>query len=302
MEWLPSHLLHHNLANCSAWSQHVKQSIMMIAGIETKSQDEMNKGQREDCIYSEYMNWVEILAAKHPRASVNGWLEYTTGTKTVKVTGAYLYRNFQEGLRVFHNELNKVWTLTIAEGNSGKSKEEVWKRFCYLYSCKREKSEPDATTPDDFDLGKIETLKWIYTYKHQGPPCEFLQIGRHSCHEFLASPKGLALRSTGTKKRRAEKLSRKASREIKARKTKIAVTEAFASRKQMGTLQLGRTQMVNNYLVHAEKVSVCCLLYVCNVRSPNVLFYRRKIDSLNVYSNCSTWRRILLKKNRSSSK
>ena len=81
----------------------------------------------------------------------------------------------------------KVWTLTISEDNSGKSKEEVWKRFCYLLSCKREKLEPSDTTPDDFDLAKIEIQKWIYTYKHQGPACEFLQIGSSSCHDFFTS-------------------------------------------------------------------------------------------------------------------
>ena len=110
----------------------------MVSGIETKSQDEMTKGQREDSIFSEYMNWVEILEAKFPNAAINSWLEYTTGTKTIKVTGAYLYRNFQEGLRVFHNELNKIWSTAISAGNSGKSREEVWQRFCYLVACTRD--------------------------------------------------------------------------------------------------------------------------------------------------------------------
>ena len=104
MEWMPSHLLHHSLPNCPSSSQHAKQSIMMIAEIETKSKEEMNKGQREDCIFFEHMDRVEISAAKYPRAAVNGCLEYTTGTKTVKVTGSYIYHNFQEGIRVFHNE------------------------------------------------------------------------------------------------------------------------------------------------------------------------------------------------------
>ena len=73
------------------------------------------------------------------------------------------------------------------------------------------------------------------------------------------------MRTTGTKKRKSAKLSRKISREIKARKTKTAVTEAFASRKQVGTLELGRTQSVNNYLIHAEKVCVCVCLLACSL-------------------------------------
>lgn len=237
---------------------------MMIAGIETKSQEEMNKGQREDFVYSEYMNWVEIVAAKYPRAAINGWLEFTTGTRTVKVTGAYIYRNFQEGLRIFHNEFNKIWIRAISEGTSGKSKEETWKRFLYLLACEREKKEADPATPEDFNVKKYETKKWVLTYKHQGPPCEYLGVGACTCHEFLASPKGLSMRSTGQKKRKSGGLSRTTHRELKARKTKEAINEAYTDRKTLNALQLGRTQSINNYLRHAAKVCVAICALVSN--------------------------------------
>ena len=256
MEWLPTHLMHHSLPNCASLSQHVKQAIMIIAGIETKSQEEMNKGQREDFAYSEYMNWVEIVASKYPHAAINGWLEFTTGKRTQKVTGAYIYRNFQEGLRIFHNEFNKIWGRAISEGTSGKAKQETWQRFLYLLACEREQKEAEPTTPDDFNVKKFETKKWVLAYKHQGPPCEYLGVGAHTCHEFLANPKGLAMRSTGQKKRKSAGLSRSTHRELKARKTKQAVTEAYANRKTVNALDLGRTQSINNYLRQAEKVCV----------------------------------------------
>ena len=90
MEWMPEHLMDVKLKNSSMWSQHVKQLIMLTAGIETKSQEEMNKGQREDFILSEYNNWCDILGQKHPNAPVLRWLKFTTGTRTTRIGGGYL--------------------------------------------------------------------------------------------------------------------------------------------------------------------------------------------------------------------
>ena len=125
MEWMPEHLMDVKLKNSSMWSQHVKQLIMLTAGIETKSQEEMNKGQREDFILSEYNNWCDILGQKHPNAPVLRWLKFTTGTRTARIDGGYLFHNFQEGLRIFHNEFNRVWDTVLQEGTSGKSKEYI---------------------------------------------------------------------------------------------------------------------------------------------------------------------------------
>ena len=138
MAWIPERLMTKTLGNGKdkMWAQHIKQFLMLRCGIETKSQEEMDKGGREIFIMNEYNRWVEILISKYPDAAVHPWLRFTTGTRTIKIDGKYLYRNFQEGLRVFHRDFNTTWEETLKEGVSGKSKEEVWCRFCYLYWCK----------------------------------------------------------------------------------------------------------------------------------------------------------------------
>ena len=70
-----------------------------------------------------------------------------------------------------------IWEQTLAEGTSGKAKEEMWKRFCYLLNCKRSDSKPEEITPKDFDWEKTEKQKWMYVFKWMGPPCEFLELG-----------------------------------------------------------------------------------------------------------------------------
>ena len=215
MEWMPGSLLLPSLRNVAAWAQHVKQIIMLTAGIETKSQEEMTKATREHFMLQEYNNWRAILAQKYPNASVLPYLEYTTGTKTAKVNGAYLYRNFQEGLRMFHNRFNGVWAAVLKEGISGKSKCEIWTRFCCVYHCAKTGEEKEESTPANFYWQKIERQKWVYAYKHAGPCCELLELGTGVCHEFLSSPDGLALRGTGSAKRKADKLGRAVHRETK---------------------------------------------------------------------------------------
>ena len=85
----------------------------------------MDKGGRENYIMTEYSRWLEILMAKFPDATVHPWLKFTTGTRTTKIDGKYLYRNFQEGLRIYHRDFNTTWEAVLKEGISGKSKEEV---------------------------------------------------------------------------------------------------------------------------------------------------------------------------------
>ena len=136
----------------------------------------------------------------------------------------------------------------MKEGISGKSKEEVWGRFCYIASCAKAKVECEETTPADFDYRKFEQKKWVYSYKYRGPPCEFLELGTASCHEFLHSPKGLASRPTDNKVRKAQQLGRKHHREKKARKTREALTQAAATRQQVSTHALGRSQSIQNLM------------------------------------------------------
>ena len=54
MAWLPEQLMTKTLTNVKMWAQHVKQFLMLICGIGTKSQEDMNKGGREHFITSEY--------------------------------------------------------------------------------------------------------------------------------------------------------------------------------------------------------------------------------------------------------
>ena len=205
MAWLPEQLMMKTLTNVKMWAQHVKQFLVLICGIETKSQEDMDKGGREHFITSEYNRWVEILAAKFPDAAVHPWLEFTTGTRSKKINGAYLFRNFQEGLRVFHRDLNVVWAAVLKEGISVKSKKEVWARFCYLLWCKiNGDTSPDDVTPVDFDYSSVEKKKWVYAFKYLGPCCEFLELGEYSCHEFLSSPVEVGSRSTSQDKRKAK--------------------------------------------------------------------------------------------------
>ena len=220
---------------------------MLTTGIETKRQKDMNKGELQHFMHEEYKNWIDICEQKFPNAAVQGWLEFTTGTRSAKVNGAYLYRNFTEGLRVFHKCV-PLWTQTLAEGSSGKAKEEIWKRFCYLLNCSRLLIEPEEATPKDFDWEKIEKQKWMYAFKWMGPPCEFLELGDKKCHEFLANPTEVSKRGTGTKERNKQQLSRKHSREKAAQRTRLAAAKASATKKQLTDLEIARTQTVHNQM------------------------------------------------------
>ena len=97
-----------------------------------------------------------------------------------------------------------MWALVLSEGISGKSKEEVWTRFCYLLWCKMNSLEADEVTPHDFDYKKVEQKKWVLSFKYMGPCCEFLELGTGTCHEFLANPVELGSRGTSTEKRKSK--------------------------------------------------------------------------------------------------
>ena len=92
-------------------------------------------------------------------------------------------------------------------------------RFLYELNCHFAKTKPDDTTPDIFVSGRVEKMKWVTAYKYHGPPCELLELGTCECHEYLAVATEIKKRGgTGTKKRKAQKLSRAAARLAKAKK------------------------------------------------------------------------------------
>ena len=202
MAWIPQQLMTKSLKNPTGWAQIIKQFIVLVAGIETKSQEEMDKGCRENHVMIEYSRWVEIMNAKYPDAAVLPWLMFTTGTRNQRINGKYLYRMFQDGLRIFHRDLNTTWALVLKEGTSGKSKEEIWARFCYLFLCKSKQEDPDDVTPADFPWKRVELRKWLFAFKYMGPCCELLELGEGHCHEFLANPSSLGERTTSGEKRK----------------------------------------------------------------------------------------------------
>ena len=204
MAWIPQQLMTKELSHEKMWAQHIKQFIALTAGIETKSQEEMDKGTRESHILQEFSRWIEIINEKFPRAAVLPWLSFTTGTRSTRINGKWLYRNFQEGLRIFHRDFNTVWEAVLKEGISGKSKEEIWCRFCYLLFCKNKDEDPDNVTPEDFLWKRVEQRKWVFAFKYMGPCCELLELGECECHEFLANPKQLSTRNTTSEKRKAK--------------------------------------------------------------------------------------------------
>ena len=255
MEWLPKHLLSTDMKDATSWAQHVKQFIILTAGIETKRQDQMNKKSRCDFVLAEYEKWTDFIEQKYPDAAVLPFLNFTTGNQTTRVDGKHLYRNFSEGLRVFHNDRNPIWKRVINGQTSGKSIEELWRFFCYLYWChsRKPKLEPEEWTPKGFDVGKIEKMKWVSAYKFLGPPCEKFRHDSEKCHEFLASPVGLAGRNTNTKKRKKELLSRKAYRDAKSKRTHDAVASAYATQHEVSAISLGRMQTVHNNIRLQQK-------------------------------------------------
>ena len=56
--------------------------IMLTTGNETKRQNDMNKGESQHFMHEEYKNWIDIYEQKFPNAVVQGWLEFTTGTRS----------------------------------------------------------------------------------------------------------------------------------------------------------------------------------------------------------------------------
>ena len=66
-------------------------------------------------IHKKYKDWCAILRQKHPEAAIHAYMGHTTGKRATSIDGIYLYRNYQEGLRIFHNEWNPLW----AEINAG---------------------------------------------------------------------------------------------------------------------------------------------------------------------------------------
>jgi len=134
---LPPRLMEKDLRFCSSWAQQVKQMAIIMAGIETKRQGDMSKGERACFIAQEYGGWCKTLKTKYPDASVNRFMAFTTGKCTTSIDGAYLYRNFQEGLRIFHNEWNSLWAEILAGQISTKDRRKYGHIFYTAFGVRR---------------------------------------------------------------------------------------------------------------------------------------------------------------------
>ena len=119
LEWLPRWLMTENIKNQSAIAQRVKHMLILLAGVETKRQNTMSKSDREHFIFESYERWCQLLRTRYPKAVIHGYMAHTTGERTTKIDGVHMYRNFQEGLRTFHNNWNTVWQKVFSGQISG---------------------------------------------------------------------------------------------------------------------------------------------------------------------------------------
>ena len=238
------------LRHASSWGQQVKQMCIVLAGIETKRQGDMSKGDREVFMNEEFNGWCATLKKKYPDAAINRFLGFTTGKCAVKVDGHYLYRNFQECLRKFHNEYNAMWSKLLAGQVSGKAPEEIWNMFMYQVHALKKGDDADDIVPSGFDVESCERQKWAMAYKCLGPPRELLGTGE--CHEFLANAPDLSAR--GGKKRKGENTSRKFIRQKKVKQHQDALLAARVTRGDTAELDLGRRVTIQNLMKLNEKM------------------------------------------------
>ena len=96
--------------------------IIVVSGIETKSQDQMYKGNEEEPYYVR----IFPLGTNNEREVLGNimlpWLTFTTGTRITNVTGSYLYHMVFEGFHVINNNFNTVWSQLLKGRISDTSK------------------------------------------------------------------------------------------------------------------------------------------------------------------------------------
>ena len=128
-EWLPMWIMVENIRNAKAVAQRLKHMLILLAGVETKRQKIMSKPEREHFIHEAYNNWCKFLLDNYPKASVHGFMQHTTGKRTVKIDGGHLYRNFMEAMRIFHNQWNPLWAKVLTGQISGKTAEDLFREW-----------------------------------------------------------------------------------------------------------------------------------------------------------------------------
>ena len=118
-------------------------------------------------------------------------MAHTTDKLTTHINGAYLRRNFQEGLRIYHNQWNPLWAKCLAGQTSGKSGADIWNMFVYRRYCESKATVVEDVVPASFDVAANEHHKWVLAYKQLGPPCNLFPPCP-PCHELLANAKDIA--------------------------------------------------------------------------------------------------------------
>ena len=254
---------------------------MLTAGIETKRQQSMKKGEREDFMLTEYLNWVEIIQQQHSNADVGPYLEYTTGTHATKVTGIYLYRNFTEGLRMFHKDFVPVWNKVFAGQISCKSPDELCFFFVICWIAVSTMRNRGIGIPRHFLLTKSKKQNgfWHSNWWSRRVKPLVLATTNVTSHEFLANPTGyvsfcvyiymyhcwyvfVVCRVGHTRNRYSytqdekscvKKLGRKAHREGKAKSHRETIVDVSASKHTTNAFELGHIQTVINLMKMKEK-------------------------------------------------
>ena len=228
--WLPAGLMDEDVQQSASVAQRVKQMLILLAGIELKRQSDMSKGEQSLFILTSYNNWCDILRKKYPKAAIHKYMAHITGKLTTHINGAYLRRNFQEGLRIYHNQWNPLWAKCLAGQTSGKSGADIWNMFVYRRYCESKATVVEDVVPASFDVAANEHHKWVLAYKQLGPPCNLFPPCP-PCHELLANAKDIASRGTGTKKRKADKVSRSTYREKKSGQPKLLLPRRWQNAK-----------------------------------------------------------------------
>ena len=233
---LPSDLTDVEERHAGAAAQLAKEILMVLAGIETKTGGSMAAAERSVFFKDAYDRWVGAVEKHNDKTPILYYLDWTTATCSSRVTGKNMYRKFSEGLKVFHNQFNPLWKKVLGGNVSGRSAEELWEDFLvYLYL--QRKGVKAGNMEEMFEAADREEIQpeimerkcmWVHAYKHLGPPAEKLRPP-FSVHEILAEPSNLQRRGTDWKKRKAEGLSRKTSKEKMARMHKTATLRARAT-------------------------------------------------------------------------
>ena len=181
LNYMPSFLFAPDLKNASSWAQIVKQFLFLKVGVETKRQGDKTKQERDLFCFTEYGRWCDIINLQYPNNCVHEYLQHTSSTRNKLLNGTGIFRKFSAGLKIFGNKFGPTWNKILNEGVSGKSKDELWLKFCKQIQRKFK----DVQTAE-------RTVHWLLAFKHVGAASRV--IFGVDVDEQLADPVGFSRR------------------------------------------------------------------------------------------------------------